>query len=356
MKKLGIAALLLSATMLAACSSTTAETAAETVTDTVETTEVVAEVATTEESAAVETDDYYPVTITTYNYAGDQIEMTFEQEPERVYACYQNNIETMLALGLGDKIYEAVGLDGDIAEDLADAFAEINYAEGRLKAKEEVVAMQPDLILGWYSVFSDTNLGEVDYWNENGTNTYISLNSGVRASTDDPTQTIDHEMQDILNIGIIFNKQEEAQALVDEVYAEIDNIKAYLETADQVGTAILEGWDGEFLIYGADKLGGSIATSAGAVLDMGADGSYMVGAEDIIVADPETIFLIEFGSDANEEETIAAIAQDPAMASLQAVQNDKIFSLNLSYIYCSGLRCKDGVLQFAQGLYPELYQ
>ncbi len=48
-------------------------------------------------------DSHYPVTITTYNYENEPVEMTFEKAPEKVFAYANSNIEELLALGLGDK-------------------------------------------------------------------------------------------------------------------------------------------------------------------------------------------------------------------------------------------------------------
>ena len=59
-------------------------------------------------------DSHYPVTITTYNYLKEPVEITFDKAPERVVAIYQNSIETLLALGLEDKIVAAAGLDHDV--------------------------------------------------------------------------------------------------------------------------------------------------------------------------------------------------------------------------------------------------
>ena len=74
------------------------------------------------ESSDTKTSDNYPLTITTYNYEKEQVEYTFDKAPERVWAQNQNNIETLLALGLGDQIVGACGLDGEIREDLRDEF------------------------------------------------------------------------------------------------------------------------------------------------------------------------------------------------------------------------------------------
>src|SRR5699024_9241780 len=40
---------------------------------------------------------HYPVTITNYDFAGEEISYTYSQAPERVIAVYQGSIETMIA-------------------------------------------------------------------------------------------------------------------------------------------------------------------------------------------------------------------------------------------------------------------
>ena len=56
-------------------------------------------------------DSHYPLTISTYNYALEPVEYTFEKAPERVITFWSNSLETMLALGLGDRIVCAVGMN-----------------------------------------------------------------------------------------------------------------------------------------------------------------------------------------------------------------------------------------------------
>ena len=56
------------------------------------------------------------------------------------------------------------------------------------------------------------------------------------------------------------------------------------------------------------------------------------------------------------ETVVELITENPAFASLDAVKNGRVFAINLNNVYCSGMRTLDGVLDFAQNLYPELYQ
>ena len=56
-----------------------------------------------------------------------------------------------------------------------------------------------------------------------------------------------------------------------------------------------------------------------------------------------------------DEEAIKTVTEDPALASLQAVQNGRVFNLPLSYVYTSGVRTILGLNAIGAALYPELY-
>lgn len=307
-------------------------------------------------------DSHYPLTITTYNYAKEQVQYTFEKAPERVYAQAQDNIEILLALGLGDKIVGASGLDGEIRPDLAGEFAKINYYDS-MPSKEEMLGLEPDFITGWYSTFSDKRLGDVDFWQERGIGTYMALNSACRGPAAENPQTIEEECQDILTLGAIFDVEDRAQAIVDEIHAELDKIKAYVAAHDKLSVAVLEDEGGTYRVYGEDVLGGNVAMQAGADLAVGKHGDNgNIGAEDLIAVNPDAIFMVWYDGytvgdvDYAGEQVTRLITENPAFASLDAVKNGRVYAINLSGIYCSGMRTLDGVLDFAQNLYPELYQ
>ena len=60
---------------------------------------------------AAQTDAAYtPVTIENINEKGEPVSQVYEQPPQRVVAVWQNSIETLLALGGGDRIIAAGGL------------------------------------------------------------------------------------------------------------------------------------------------------------------------------------------------------------------------------------------------------
>lgn len=314
------------------------------------------------ETPEAQVSENYPLTVTTYNYAKEKVDFTFEKAPEKVWVQNQNNIEVMLALGLGDKIVGAYGLDGEIREDLKDEFEKINYYDS-MPTKEEIIALEPDCIIGWYSTFDDKRLGDVGFWHERGVGTYMSLNSACRGPAAENPQTINEECEDILTIGKIFDVEEKAQALVDRIKGEVEKVNKHLEGKEKLTAAVLEDEGGTYRVYGEDTLGGNVAVNGGADLIVGKHGENgNISAEDLIVANPDAIFMVWYdGYDVNDteyngENVTKLITEDPKFASLDAVKNNRVFGINLSGIYCSGLRTLDGILDISTNLYPELYQ
>ena len=119
----------------------------------------------------------YPLTITTYDYDGNEIETTYEKAPEKVIAVYQGSIETMLSLGLEDRLVATAGLDNEVPDDLKEAFSKTNYLDEFTPSLETVTMLEPDMILSWSSLFSDKNLGNVTNWIDKGCNTYYNSNT-----------------------------------------------------------------------------------------------------------------------------------------------------------------------------------
>lgn len=351
--------------MLAGCGSTgaTASTAAPSTEP--ETTQAITAAAVEETSAPENTGGertQYPLTITTYNYAKEPVTFTFEKAPQRVFAQNQNNIETLLALGLADKIVGAFGGSSVKTGKWKEEFSKVNYYESQ-PSKEDIIALEPDFITGWYSTFDDKRLGDVDFWHERGIGTYMSLNSACRGPAAENPQTVDHECQDILTLGMIFDVQDKAEEIVAEIKGEISKVEDYLADKDRLTVAVLEDEGGTYRVYGEDVLGGNVAMAGGADLAVGKHGNTgNISAEDLIAANPDAIFMVWYGgysvndTDYAGDQVIELITKNPAFASLDAVKNNRVFPVNLSYAYCTGMCTADAVRYYAQSLYPELYQ
>ena len=204
----------------------------------------------------------YPLTITTYDYDGNEIETTYEKAPEKVLAVYQGSIETMLALGLEDRLVATAGLDNEVPDELKDAFSKTNYLDEFTPSLETVTMLEPDMILSWSSLFSDKNLGNVTDWIDKGCNTYYNTNTRP-----DGDRTLENEFTDILNIGKIFDVQDKAETIVDEAKNVIDTtLSATADMEEKPSVLIVEPLGEDITNYGASSLAGDMATQLGATL------------------------------------------------------------------------------------------
>lgn len=306
----------------------------------------------TEEVTQPSEESYYPVTITTYDYEGNEITTTYEKAPERVICVYQGCIETMIALGLEDRVIASYGLDNPVKEQWEAGLSKMNYHEDVFSPdKETVLMMDPDMIFTWGSLFSDKKLGNQTEWIANGTNTYISTNTRRGGHN----RTLENEYTDLLNIGKIFHVEEKAQALVDEMKNEISN--ALEKTAGQASprVAVIEFLNENISNYGAKQLGGSMIEALGGTLADPEASEF--GKEDLLALDPDAIFVVYMARTENvEAEMIAKVMEDPAFSDLSAVKNGRVYSIMLGDMYASTVRSIDGIRAFAAGMYPELYK
>ena len=295
----------------------------------------------------------YPLTITTYDYEGNEVETTYEKAPEKVLAVYQGSIETMLALGLEDRLAATAGLDNEVGDEMKTAFSETNYLDEFTPSLETVTMLEPDMILSWGSIFADDRLGNVTNWIEKGCNTYINTNTRKGGS-----RTLENECTDILNLGMIFDVQDKAEAIVNNIQDVVSKTKEATQNIEEKPSVlILEPFGEDISNYGAKSLGGDMVTQLGA--ELANPDASSVGKEDIIAANPDVIFVVYMPYAGDDPETVkesqlSAITEDEALQSLNAVKNGRVYPIMLSEMYASATRTQDGIETFAKGLYPDI--
>lgn len=310
--------------------------------------------AATAEQATAQEAAQYPVTVTNYDAAGEEVPYTYTQAPQRVVAVYQGSIETMIALGLEDHVVASYGLDNEVKPEWQQGFASMHYHEEVFAPdKETVTLLQPDLILSWGSLFSDKMLGDVAGWNEKGVATY--MNSNTRPGSH--PRTLENEYTDILNLGKIFAVEDRAETLVDQMQQQIDHTVDAVQGQEPVRVAVVEPLGGAISNYGAQTLAGDMVTQLGGQL-ANPDGKEM-SKEDLLACDPDVIFVVYMAYSGEDPQSVmdsqlAVIEEDPALASLSAVQAGRVYPVMLGDIYAAGPRTLDGIQTLASGMYPEL--
>ena len=293
---------------------------------------------------------HYPVTIQNYNYAKEPIDLVFEKTPERVLVLNQNNIETMLALGLEDRIVAAAGLDHEVKEEYKEAFSKIHYLTDFTVDRESVLMLEPDMILGWWSTFGEKRLDGTEFWQDRGIKTYMAENSNSIVTN----RTLQNEYDYILDLGKIFDVEDKAQAIVTSIQTEVNGILEKTKGQKQKTALIIEFLGDQIHTYDATTLGGNMVTTLGGNL---LEAEATVGLEDLIKLNPDVSYVVyrDGGVEGMAEKSADMVLKNEALASLNAVKNQSVIAIPLGDMYTSAMRTVDGIRIFAQGLYPDLY-
>ena len=166
--------------------------------------------------------------------------------------------------------------------------------------------------------------------------------------------TIEGECAYVRDLGCVFNREERAEELVQQMQAEIRYVQENTRGKERPRTLIIERMGNQFMNYGEDTLAADILRHVN-----GDPLSYerYIGFEQVVDANPEVIFLIVSEDRYREAETIKAeFMDDPAFQDIQAVQNNRVYVLPLYMVYASATRTYDGIHAMAHGLHPELYE
>ena len=287
--------------------------------------------------------DHYPVTISTYNYAKEPVEVTFDKCPERVVCTNQTQTELLLYFGLDEYIVGTAYLDGEIRDDLKPQYEALKAAGKELTvkgypSKETVLALEPDFIFGWRSAFAEDQLGDVSEWHDLGVGTMILRCSNNTA----PQRDLEAVLADIADIGKIFNIEDKTDAYIAETRALMAKISDKVSGLDAPYTAIIiEPFGGTFYCWGENSLTGALVVAAGTTYALPDGGDLSL--EDIVNIDPDVIIIDymddeELTPEQSKANAVDSVMSEAALAEVKAVKNGKVMAVNLTDVYGGGIR------------------
>ncbi|MDN6195347.1 MAG: ABC transporter substrate-binding protein [Atopostipes suicloacalis] len=276
----------------------------------------------------------YPLTIE--DASGRKI--TVEEEPEKIVSTSPSETEILFALGLDDKIvgvsdyadYPEAALDKDKVGGVVDPNA------------EAIIDLEADIVISGISMSEDVvdKLANLDLT--------IYKNDG---------QSLDEILNNILKIGKLVNAQAEAEELVADMQADIDEVKEAVkdvpeEEKQKVYLEFTPGWtvgSGEFL----DEL---IQVAGGINVASELDGWAEVNEEKIIEEDPDVILYAKDAVDFETEEPLEDLIRERSgWENISAIENDRVIGIDENTVSRIGPRVTDALKKFAEAIYPELY-
>jgi len=294
-------------------------------------------------------------------------EITFHAPPERVLTGYQNTVELMIALGLEDRVVGRQPFEqSPLLPEQEDAFAAIpelapglpDDAQSVAASREVQLAANPDFVLasGEFEVDASRGVASIEDFEAAGAQVYIMESGGSSGTCEQTDQaSIDLVYTDILNIGRIFGVQDTAEALVEDMRAEIAEVQERVEGQEPVRVFAYDSGEGPLYAISDRYFDVSLA-GADNVIDDPQQGFPEVGQEVVAAADPEVIVTSNYEPGPLEEEAAAKEAYlRQALPNSAAVADGRFVHIE-NIELTPGVRNARAVRQLAEAFHPEAFE
>ena len=254
-------------------------------------------------------------------------EIIVTKSPEKAVTLAQFMTETLLALGLEDKMTGTALLNEEILPEYKKAYEkipELEMGEGHSISKESFVATEADFVSGWEQSITEEATGSLKELEKRGVVPFVS--SGLA-----PDATIESVYNDFILLGKIFEVSERAEKVVakmkDEVKSIADKTK---DIKDRPRVLIYDSGEGEAFVGGSGLPNNLIELAGGENIykDLGQDYAT-VSFEDIVQKNPEIIVVTEYYSGITGDEKIKFLKNNPALKDVDAVKNNRIYKIGL---------------------------
>lgn len=261
-------------------------------------------------------------------------EVTFQTKPQRIVSLLPSSTEIVSALG---HVPVAVTQWDDYPVDIKEK-AEYVFEDALNPNLEQILNLQPDLIMFWLTSPEDTNK---------------IRNLGIPVVVFDD-KNISEVYETIALIGKVTDSQSQAKDLIEQMKAKeksIDEKIAQL-SSEQKRKVWLEV-DSNLYTAGSGTFLDEIITKAGGLniaKDVQSWGQF--NSEQVIARNPDVILETYSYSD---KKVIENIKNRKGWGNVEAVINDRVISLDNNVISRQGPRVVDGLEMIAMAIYPELF-
>ena len=258
--------------------------------------------------------------------------LTFERTPERMVVHDINMSEMAFALGLQDRMVGITGVSGwyKTTPEFDKARGPLPELAPKYPTLENLVAAAPDLFFaGWYYGMKPGGDVTPETLAPHGVKTLILTESCIHLNKNRPAASFDLLFDDIVRLGKIFGKDEEASALVTQWRARIAEIRA--SVGDIGGRRVFlydSGTDKPFTA-GKFAMPTAMIEALGAV-NITAEMNTSWGTtswEAVAAADPEFLILLDYQSGGGAADLLAFLKNHPVMKHVTAVKNESFVAL-----------------------------
>jgi iron complex transport system substrate-binding protein len=256
-------------------------------------------------------------------------QLTFTGPPQRAVALDQSSTETLLALGLQDRMVGTANVKTKVAPRYADAYAKIPVLSPKILTSEPLRAANPDVVVsGFRELFTADRAGTRDELETLGVPTFVSAVN----CPDGMTPPFERLFRDYENLGKIFGAPERASRLAAEQRATVAEVQAVKRDPVKV-VWVYSVFKGVPYVAGRDGMPSQMTKLAGAtnIFDDLATEWPEASWEEIARRDPDVIVIGDLSERGNlgdkASEKLAMMREHPAISQLKALRENKVIEL-----------------------------
>jgi len=309
-------------------------------------------------SAVLSNGSGYPVRIENYDTMENPVTYTYKKSPEKVVITHPGATELLLELGLEDRILSTVAPYGAPLPRLADKYAKLTIMKTPYTpAQEELLDMQPDLIIGWVHQFTSNTIGTVNTWHERGVGTFIMHSTLTKTKP-----TLENIVYaSIADFGKIFGIQDKTALYLKHAKERVAHVEAAVKNVQQRKTVMVlqDHFNGTFSLYDNRYLISNMIDLAGGK-NLCENPASFIGAEKVLAFDPDFIIIVSSNKtdsmqDLTDAQAIKSLQEINELQSMRAIQTGNIINLPFFTVNNGGVRTIDGIEIIAKKLYPERF-
>lgn len=262
---------------------------------------------------------------------GDTV--TFDAAPQRVTLLDNPSVSTLAALGVLDRVTAKAGLypteyySDEVATQVEGipTLTDKVDATGHLQiSRETVVETTPDLVIGSSDTVNRQTLGA---------NGIPLLDEPAFCGDLTGEITFDDVYDQVELYGTVFDRDEEADAYIAELKDRVAAVMDSVPDSEDRTVAVLFPTPGSSVTYayGTGSMSYPLVRATGLENVFGDETErvFEVTAEELIDRNPDVIITLH--TDSNVDAIIRAVEELPGAAALNAVRNDTIYPMLLSF-------------------------
>ncbi|WP_178021477.1 ABC transporter substrate-binding protein [uncultured Paenibacillus sp.] len=274
--------------------------------------------------------------------------LRFPEAPKRAVTLNQHATEVMLALGLESSMVGTAYLDDRILPEFKEKYDPIPVLSDKYPSKEVFLDASPDFAYaGWQSAFTEETLGSRADLAAQGVMTY------VQESSNKAKPTLEDVYRDMMNIGKIFRVEDRAEALVDGIRGQLEEIQTQIGPVDQPLKVFVYDSGEDKAYTAANTYLTSLINQVGGknIFDDIDKGYAEVSWEEVVHRDPDVIVIIDYGDETAEQKK-ERLLNMASLADVKAIRDARFIVLPLSAA-AEGIRAPIALKTLAAGLYPD---